>query len=56
MLWTCIDFSVDSDSHPDPACISMRIRIKGAKPMQIHPDPDPGETLKSQKVEFLQVV
>ncbi len=33
--------------------IWMRIRIQGAKPMEIHQDPDPGQTLKSQKVEFL---
>jgi hypothetical protein len=35
--------------------IQIRIRIKAAKPMWIHVDPnaDPGQTLKSQKVEFL---
>ncbi len=37
--------------------ISMRIRIKiqiqEAKPMRIQADPDHGQTLKSQKVEFL---
>jgi hypothetical protein len=33
-------------------CIWMLIRIDGAKPMRIHPDPDPGQTVKSQ-VEFL---
>jgi hypothetical protein len=34
--------------------ISMRIRIQGAKQMRTHadPDPDPGQTLKSQKAEF----
>ncbi len=26
--------------------ISMRIRIQGAKPMRIHPDPDPSQTLQ----------
>ncbi len=39
------------------ALVSLRIRIRmldpGAKPMRIHADPDPGQTLKSQKVEFL---
>jgi hypothetical protein len=32
---------------------SMRIRIQGTKPMRIHADPDPGQTLPSQKVEYL---
>jgi hypothetical protein len=34
--------------------VSMRIqiRIHGGKPMRIHADPGPGQTLKSQKVEF----
>ncbi len=31
----------------------MRIRIQGVKPLWIYVDPDPGQTLKSQKVEFL---
>ncbi len=31
---------------------SMRIRIQGAKPMRIHADPDPGQILASQKVDF----
>jgi hypothetical protein len=33
---------------------SMRIRIQGAKPMWIHtnPDPNPGQALELQKVEF----
>jgi hypothetical protein len=31
----------------------MRIRIQGAKPLRIHADPNPGQTLKSKKVEFL---
>jgi hypothetical protein len=37
------------------ALVSMRIRIQGAKPMRIHEDlnPDPGQTLKLQKVKFL---
>jgi hypothetical protein len=30
----------------------MRIQIQGAKPMQIHADPDPDKTLKST-IEFL---
>jgi hypothetical protein len=36
------------------ALVSMWIRIKEAKQMQIHvdSDPDPGQTLKSQKVNF----
>ncbi len=35
--------------------ISMRIRIQGARPIrnQANTDPNPGQTLKSQKVEFL---
>jgi hypothetical protein len=34
--------------------ISMRIRIRGAKPKRIHADldPDPGQTSKSQKLNF----
>ncbi len=32
--------------------ISIRIRIQGAKPMRIYADPDPGQILKSQKVDF----
>jgi hypothetical protein len=35
------------------ALISMRIRIKGAIPMETHADPDPGQTFKSQKHEIL---
>jgi hypothetical protein len=31
----------------------MRIWIQEAKPMRIQADLDPGQTLKSQKVEFL---
>ena len=30
---------------------SMRIQIQGAKPMRIHADTYPGQTLPSQKVE-----
>jgi hypothetical protein len=33
-------FSVDADADP------------GAKPMRIHADPDPGQTLRSQKLDF----
>jgi hypothetical protein len=33
--------------------ISTRIRIQGAKLMRINSDPDSGQTLKSQKVDFL---
>ncbi len=33
--------------------IHIRTRIQGAKPMRIHADLDPCQTLKSQKVEFL---
>ncbi len=29
--------------------ISMQIQIQGAKPMRIHVDRDPGQSLKSQK-------
>ncbi len=32
--------------------ISMRFRIQVAKTFRIHPDPDPSQTLKSQKVGF----
>ncbi len=32
--------------------ISMRTRIQGAKSMAIHADPDPGQTLPSQKLYF----
>jgi hypothetical protein len=28
------------------------IRIRGAKPMRIHADPDLGQTSQAQKVEF----
>jgi hypothetical protein len=38
-----IGFNADSD--PDPAFASMRIRIQGAQPIQIHAEPDPGQTL-----------
>jgi hypothetical protein len=31
---------------------SIRIRIQGAKPMRIHADPDPSQSLPSQKVGF----
>jgi hypothetical protein len=31
----------------------IRIRIHGVKTMRIHTDPDSGQTLKLQKVEFL---
>jgi hypothetical protein len=34
------------------ALVSMRIRIVEAKSMRIHADPDPDQTLLSQKVEF----
>jgi hypothetical protein len=33
--------------------IQIRIRIQDAKPMRIREDPDPNQTLKSRKVEFL---
>jgi hypothetical protein len=32
---------------------SMRIRIKGAKPMRIHADPEPGQNFALKKVKFL---
>jgi hypothetical protein len=55
------------DKHPGPATmlVSMRISIQlfipmqiriwiqGDKTIRIHADPDSGQTLKSQKVEFL---
>ncbi len=31
---------------------TMRIRIQGAKQIQIHADPDPGQSLPSLKDEF----
>jgi hypothetical protein len=53
VLWIRIDFSADPDlipafyldvdPYPDP----------GAKPIQADPDPYPGKTLKSQKIECL---
>ncbi len=36
-------FDLNSDPDPEP----------GAKPMQIHADPEPGQTLMSKKAEFL---
>ncbi len=33
--------------------VSMRIRIQGAKPMQLHAESDPSQTLKFKKIEFL---
>jgi hypothetical protein len=52
VLWIRIGFNV----FPDPVFVLMRFRIQGVKPMLIHADPvsDPGQTLKAQKVEFLQ--
>jgi hypothetical protein len=51
-MWICINFIAD----PDPAfylnAVPFQIRIQGAKPMRIHADPDPGQTLPSQKVYF----
>jgi hypothetical protein len=35
--------SINADANPD----------EGAKPMRIHANPNHGQTLKSQKVEFL---
>jgi hypothetical protein len=50
-LWMLISFNADPD--PDPAFYlnANPDRIQGAKPMKIYTDP-PGQTLKSQKVEF----
>jgi hypothetical protein len=61
VLWMPNSFNAD----PDPAFISVRIRIgsrfylnadpdwiQGAKPMKIYTDAFPSETSKSQKVEF----
>ncbi len=53
VLWIRIGFNADADPafylNPDPD------PDPGNQPMRIHadPDPDPGQTLKSQKVEFL---
>ncbi len=41
-----------SGADPPIVFISMRIRIRSAEPMRIHPHPDPGQTLPSQKVFF----
>jgi hypothetical protein len=56
VLWIRIDFSADPDlipafyldvdPYPDP----------GAKPIQADPDPYPGKTLKSHKIEFYMKV
>jgi hypothetical protein len=35
-------FYLSADADPDP----------GAKPMRIHADPDPNQTLRSQKLDF----
>ncbi len=35
--------------------IRMRIRIQGAKPMEIHSEPDPGQSLKSKKDYLLHL-
>ncbi len=52
MFWIRIGFT----SNLDPAFVSVRIRIKRAKPMRIHvgqdPAPDPGQILVT-KVEFI---
>jgi hypothetical protein len=50
VLWVRISFIADPD--PDPPFISMRFRIQVARTFRIHPDPDPSQTLKSQKVGF----
>jgi hypothetical protein len=51
-LW--IRIAVNAD--PDPTFISMRIqiliRIQGATLMRVHADPNPGQTLTSQKLNF----
>jgi hypothetical protein len=44
------------NADPDTAfCISTRARIQihETKPLRLHADPDSGQALKSQKVEFL---
>jgi hypothetical protein len=50
VLWIRIGFTAD----PDPAFKLNADPGPGAKPMRIHPDPDPDQTLKSQKGQFLQ--
>ncbi len=32
--------------------MQTQIRIQGAKPMRIHADPDPGQTLSDKKLDF----
>jgi hypothetical protein len=46
-MWILIGVNGDPDLF-----ISMRFRIQVAKTFRIHPDPDPSQTLKSQKVGF----
>jgi hypothetical protein len=50
-LWIRIGV-VNADPDLNQLLTSMRIRIKGAKPVLIHADPDPGQTFTSQKVEL----
>jgi hypothetical protein len=49
VLWIRIGFNSD----PDPDFFLNADPDQGAKPTRIHADPDPGQTFKSQKVEFL---
>jgi hypothetical protein len=52
VLWIRIGFNADLAPAFMPS-MRIRIRIQGTKPMRIHADPDPGQTLPSQKVEYL---
>jgi hypothetical protein len=49
-LWIRIGFNAD----PDPAFCLNADPDPGAKLKRIRADPYPGQTFKSQKVEFLQ--
>ncbi len=55
VLWIRIGFNADEDPDQVPTFFSMRLRIHEAKQKRIHVDldPDPGQTSKSQNVEFL---
>ncbi len=54
MSWIRIGFNADLKSSFISMRIKIRIWIQGAKRMRIHaaPDPDPGQTSKSQKLNF----
>jgi hypothetical protein len=50
VFWIRNDFNKDADSDPVFFYLNADTEIQGAKPMRIHADPDPGQTLPSQKV------